>query len=99
MSGQRVVGICVGLNEQNSTVHLKVFPSITTGKFDVEFGALPEKGAIEIFDLSGKLIYNQEIPKNENKISIDIADVDAGIYFVQIAYAGLRSEVVKILKE
>ena len=99
MSGQRVVGVCVGLNEQIAIAQIKVFPSITSGKFDVEFGALSEKGAIEIFDIAGKLIFNEVIPKNESNISIDISEADAGIYFVQISYEGIKSDAVKILKE
>lgn len=76
--------------EKNSELMFKKFnfyPNPNDGKFKLEFYA-HEKGTIriDIFDVSGKLVYNEKIRNFHGNYSndIDISNQEKGVYFLRI---------------
>lgn len=69
-----------GVNEINSENKIHVFPNPSSGQ--ITFSNVMENGVVEIMDITGKLIV-KEI--NRNRIyTIDLSDLDKGIYFFKI---------------
>jgi hypothetical protein len=46
---------------------------------------------LEIFDLNGKLMYSQEIPKNIEKVELDVSSWQGGMYVARVVF---KNEVV-----
>ena len=61
---------------------LKLFPNPTTGLITIDYPGLFISN-INIFDVSGKLIFSDE-QVNANAKNIDISSFSNGIYFIQI---------------
>ena len=72
----------VGISELEQQTMWNVYPNPATDKFTIQLDELKAQGKIEIFDLTGKLIYSQNI--NTKSIEINTKDFDAGIYFIKI---------------
>jgi hypothetical protein len=59
-----------------------------------------EKGSLLIFDITGKVVVNQEIAvnKNENELTIKTADMNNGIYFTRIVSEHINSSSKFVVK-
>ncbi|MCX6258913.1 MAG: T9SS type A sorting domain-containing protein [Bacteroidia bacterium] len=80
----------VTLNEITSKeLTFKVYPNPNkTGIFNLEFGnADPGKLIVQVYDMTGKLIYNREIfnPGDVNKISLN--EFTSGVYYLKVLSA------------
>jgi len=72
----------VGISELEQQTMWNVYPNPATDKFTIQLDELKAQGKIEIFDLTGKLIYTQNI--NGKSTEINAKDFGAGIYFIKI---------------
>ena len=71
-----------GVNEINNTQSLfNILPNITNSNFTIETNSNSDVMQIKIIDVTGKIIYNDLI--NNNFTSINAANLQSGIYFVQ----------------
>jgi hypothetical protein len=62
----------------NTTLNtLIVFPNPSSGNFNIS--GLTDQSSIEIYDISGKLIFGAET--RDNNFNIDLSDRAKGIYF------------------
>lgn len=75
----KVNGI-VGINESPSNQQINVYPNPSSGQFN--FNGLEKGSQIEVFDMTGKIIY-QSIASNDFE-TINISDKAKGIYFYRI---------------
>ena len=69
---------------------LRVYPNPTAGRFRV---ALPAAGAVRtaevvLRDISGRVVLRQTRPLNGQELSIEAADLKAGLYLLQVSTAG-----------
>ena len=71
------------------------YPNPTTGQFNIS--GLPAGTKIEIFDITGKLIY-QSVSTNGQE-SVDITNEAKGLYFYRITGANVGLQSGKIVKE
>lgn len=80
--GQTITTYCtsVGINESPSTPQISVYPNPSSGQFN--FNGLEKESKIEVFDMTGKIIY-QSIANNDFE-TINISDKATGIYFYRI---------------
>jgi Secretion system C-terminal sorting domain len=75
----------VGLEEINSNNYqLNIYPNPASMQFIIETTA-PDEEFIQLFDLSGKLLFEQNI---NNKANIDATNLNAGIYNITIKSVG-----------
>lgn len=70
----------VGVNESPSTPQISVYPNPSSGQFN--FSGLEKENKIEVFDITGRIIY-QSIA-NSYFETINISDKAKGIYFYRI---------------
>lgn len=69
-----------GINELASTPQISVYPNPSNGQFN--FSGLEKENKIEVFDMTGKIIY-QSIATSDFE-TINISDKVKGIYFYRI---------------
>ncbi|MEM0517329.1 M28 family peptidase [Aequorivita flava] len=70
----------LGVFENDFTKNIVIFPNPSKGQFTVSFSALPaEKIELTVFDVLGKMIYNNPLNNSTNYISI--SGLKRGIYF------------------
>lgn len=62
--------------------NLKLYPNPASGQINVELSSLSENSSLDIFDISGKIVYTQSLIQLEN--AIDISGLDKGVYFITI---------------
>ncbi len=92
-------GDYVGIENENLSESLKVYPNPTTGLFTIALDNLDKKSCeINIFNMMGEVVYksgNQDFSRNPPLI--DISSNPSGIYFITIKSGGdIRTS--KILK-
>lgn len=77
-----------------------IYPNPASDQINIRFDA-QESGTFEvsIFDLQGKLMKEEIVSnaKGENEISVDIKDLNTGLYFCRIQN-GQEVEIIKIIK-
>ena len=70
-----------------------LFPNPNTGKFTIS--GLDKGNVIRIFDVTGKLVYD-EIAK-DNSVVVDLEGLNKGIYIYQINSAGKEVQHRKLV--
>ena len=78
---------------------LIVFPNPTESSFTIFIkNGIPEKGMLEVSDLSGRLIYQRAVNNIANPIEVQIKDYPQGVYIIQIKGSNRlwQGQVVKI---
>ena len=77
------------------SLELKVFPNPCTDKIHL---SLPDNtdAKIRIFDLNGKVIYENLVKVSEN--DINISEIKAGFYFISLEQGG-KNTIAKIVKK
>lgn len=73
----------LSLYDLTPTHSIELYPNPVTEILTVE-GIQQEKITIQLFDVSGKLIYNNKLNVNQNKIEIPVSHLEKGIYFIKI---------------
>jgi len=71
-----------GINQRTTNNTINIYPNPAQNNFTVETNA-SEKQMIFIFDVNGKLVYNQFI---YGKTIIDASNLNAGVYAVSVFY-------------
>jgi hypothetical protein len=74
---------------------IKVYPNPVKDHF-VVLNSVILNASIEVYNLSGELLYNRE--QQSNKIEIDLSDFPSGVYILRV-YNEESSKVMKIIKE
>ncbi|MGZ3902065.1 MAG: T9SS type A sorting domain-containing protein [Bacteroidia bacterium] len=72
--------IASDIQEVNSNVLLRIYPNPASGKLVVETNDL-EKRSMQLRDVNGKMVFQQDIT---GTASIDISDLDNGVYSLTI---------------
>jgi PKD repeat protein len=75
----------VGLDENNFSESIRVFPNPNNGKFFIETTHIKDIKEIKLIDLSGQLVKTiSGSISEEGMMSIDLQDAKSGIYFLEI---------------
>lgn len=83
----------VGIQSYNENNKIIVSPNPSNGQF--RFSNLEKENIIEIYDITGKVIY-QTVSKN-NIHSVDLSGKDKGFYFYKITKAGKEVQQGKLV--
>jgi hypothetical protein len=70
----------VGINEANKTNHITIYPNPTSGI--VSISSNQTIANIEVFDVTGKLVYTQQNNNNQTNLEIDLSALSNGIYLI-----------------
>ena len=78
---------------------LKVFPTITEGKINIQTVRNIEKGSLKIYDINGRAHYTKELNlESGNTMELDINDFSSGVYFMNFKI-NESTETIKIIKK
>jgi|GEM_PF-4603932 len=88
------ITILVGIDDLPSEKNIMLYPNPTKNTLYLETDI--QKGQLQVFDISGKLLLEKEV--NNEKQAIDISALLTGIYIVKVI-GQERQYVAKVLKE
>lgn len=72
-------------NEEFLQNQLSLYPNPTKGSFTIEFKDLTNSYSVEVFDITGKVIYENNYAQSSNLVQVINLDKPAsGVYFVNI---------------
>jgi PKD repeat protein len=93
-----VSALFTGVEDLSNITGLKLYPNPANKLVNLEFEALEGNSAIEIFDISGKSVYQSTFTHNRGsfKQSFDISALQTGVYIAKIT-CGSQSKNVKLL--
>ena len=92
------VGADVGVSTNEVVVNaLNVYPNPATDLLNVVFDAT-SASSVQLTDLTGKVVSVQTAKVGANTISFDVANVNAGVYFVNISNAAGNAAQKVIIK-
>jgi len=60
-----------------------VFPNPSTDELNVQW-SMAFDGTLQIIDLSGQVVYSEEITKSKKMLTLPLSQLQAGIYFVNL---------------
>jgi M6 family metalloprotease-like protein len=90
----------IGITENSLENSVEVFPNPNSGRFTVNFNLeKPENIELELFDVIGNRIFQNNLTNKTGKISeeIDLSNFGKGIYYLEIISSG-QKVVKKIVK-
>ncbi len=78
------VASCVGVDEELNHV-LNIYPNPSQGVFNIQVkGSSAYSSVMEIFDASGRVVYNQNIPARFGKITLSTPNLSSGMYTLRL---------------
>ena len=83
--------------EAINEIRVNIFPNPTTSVLNFSANNLSLNSAIEIYSLDGKLMLQSSINNSQNN-KLNVADLNAGIYFVKII-SGEKTGIAKFVKQ
>ncbi len=90
-----------GIDDMQQDFKFTVYPNPNDGNFKIRY-QLPQnkKGTLEIFDVTGKLVYKQNLPQWSSMQSISLKNLSDGIYNAAIISDGKRvNQTIVIINE
>ncbi|BCY27933.1 M4 family metallopeptidase [Flavobacterium okayamense] len=84
-------------NESFNTNEILVYPNPSKGIYNISLGT-NQLEKIEVYDINGRLILNQNSFENSFETKIDLSNASTGVYFIKISAEG-KNFVKRIVKE
>jgi hypothetical protein len=86
------VNVCTSVSESRQNIELRVQPNPSNGKFNITYNGMTD-GRVQIFDLTGKLIFDAEANNNV----IDISTQPKGMYYLVLKSTNSKVATQKII--
>lgn len=83
----------LGNSDFDNETRITIYPNPSTGIFNI---VSQQNISVEIYDLLGKLVYNQSLANGTN--SIDISNFNTGVYLLKVTDDNGKSESHKLIK-
>lgn len=58
-----------------------------------------ENAKVVLYDLQGRVVLSQAIPKPKNTQQLDVSALESGVYFVKVSEGGEVVFVERVIKE
>ncbi len=71
-------------NAEEQTFEAKIYPNPAKNKLTIETDLLNEKAQVSIINILGATVINQTMPRGTQSATIDLLNLNAGVYFVKI---------------
>ena len=79
------------------SMETKTIPNPASNITYVSFSKVVTKGAIKVYDQSGKLVVTQSINQATNKLTLDVEKIPSGIYTIHISDMEYNSKPIKLV--
>jgi hypothetical protein len=89
----------VGLETERFSTQVHIYPNPATGELTIEFEKQQTTGTtIELFDISGKVVYTTTINPGETQHQINLSSFEEGLYFIRISNTDytVTKKVIKV---
>jgi len=95
---KRGPALTTSVHEQIKLITTELYPNPTSGI--VTISSTQAIANIEVFDVTGKLVYNQQNNNNQTNLEIDLSALSNGIYFIntQNNFGGISKSKVVVSK-
>jgi hypothetical protein len=80
------------------THDFKIYPNPSNGELNIIFDKLQNEGLLEIFDLSGQLLYLKKLQPGNKINSINATNLSTGVYLVKFSGQNAKSITKKWMK-
>lgn len=80
------------------TSDFKIFPNPSKGELNIVFDDLQKDGSIDIFDISGQLLFSKTLQPGNKIYSLDATNLLTGVYLVRFSGKNARSITKKWIK-
>jgi len=91
-----VVSIVSAIEQIENTLQFNVYPNPTTGSLTLNLNDLTNETNIALYNMTGQLVRQFEM-RNQQASMLDISELPAGIYMMQLISAG-KIGIVKVVK-
>ncbi|WP_068599343.1 T9SS type A sorting domain-containing protein [Vaginella massiliensis] len=68
---------------ENENLEIKIYPNPVNGNLTVN-GINQDNVSLLLFDITGKIVYQNKLNVNQNKIEISVSNLEKGVYFIKI---------------
>ena len=93
----RIDSTISAISPELALLDVQLYPNPVTDRLQVQIGKLPtEAVSLSIVDLSGRSV--MELPVTDRITTLDMTDLNAGMYLVQISVDGSVARHLKLLK-
>jgi hypothetical protein len=69
---------------ENISLQASIFPNPTQDNITIKLGQIGQNVSVDIIDLQGRVIQQDEINKSQDQIQLSLASLQPGIYFVRL---------------
>lgn len=92
-----IVEYVTGTNDHQLTKNLAIYPNPTSGKFQVDLSAFTDSKTVEVVNMTGAVLFSQQLGPDKTAVQLDLSDQFTGIYFVRVVSATLTG-VQKVIR-
>ena len=87
-----MVDTFTGIHDINTlqTAKLQLSPNPATNAVSVSFAGIDGTGTISITDITGKVVFKQQVNTVSGKLIVPVAELNNGIYIVALNAKGIR---------
>ena len=86
-------------NEALATSFFTIAPNPTTDRFTIQLPEVSDKDyQVQVIDMLGRVVHQTQLAASTTSTTIDLADYQNGIYYVQLKATGIRS-IKKLVKQ
>ena len=91
------IGASVGIKESLISGNVLISPNPTNGVLNISFNAIPQNAKIEVYNSIGALVLTEAMNNKNN--TINLSDLNSGIYFMKVLEGNKVVAVKKVVKE
>ncbi len=92
-------GYCYGISEENQDQTVRIIPNPNKGMFKIEIDDPGNFRELSIYSPLSGIIFGKNIPGNETVMEIDLSDMPAGIYFLNLKGYGRQVSRKLIIRQ
>ena len=85
--------------ENSSVIFTNAIPNPARKETTIYYKVPSNAGSIAIFDVSGKIVFSENLGANEGSILIDVSEFGSGLYFYQLKVDGVVFATKKLMVE
>lgn len=94
--GQNRITTSIAQRMASNTIEYTMYPNPAVDKVNIEAEGLQ---AVKVYDITGKELVNLQQTATSNSIVIDIANLDAGVYLVQVIGKEGQASTTRLMKQ